>query len=234
MQWPPRPGPGVNRMKPYGLVAAASTTSHTLRLSRSHSIASSLTSAMLTLRKMFSSSLTSSAASGEETGTSRSTQIEYSATARSRQAGVRPPTTLGVVRTVKSVRPGSIRSGDIARWKSAPGDQPVALQHRLQHLARGARVGGRLEHDQLAAAQVRADRLGGAGDDRDVRFAVLGERRGHADQDRLGVRDRRVVRGGSDRARPDKPCRALRRARPRCVSGRRPVRRRARRRRRRR
>ena len=28
MQWPPRPGPGVNFMKPKGLVAAASMTSH--------------------------------------------------------------------------------------------------------------------------------------------------------------------------------------------------------------
>ena len=59
-------------MKPYGLVAAASTTSQMSMSIRSQSIASSLTSAMLTERKMFSSSLVSSAASGVETGTSRS------------------------------------------------------------------------------------------------------------------------------------------------------------------
>jgi hypothetical protein len=51
------------------LVAAASTTSHTSICMRSQSIASSLTSAMLTERKMFSSSFDSSAASGEETVT---------------------------------------------------------------------------------------------------------------------------------------------------------------------
>ncbi len=56
-------------MNPYGLVAAASTTSQILRPIRSASIASSLTSAMFTERKMFSSSLAISAASGVETRT---------------------------------------------------------------------------------------------------------------------------------------------------------------------
>ena len=54
-------------MNPNGFVAAASTTSQTSTPIRSHSCASSLTSAMFTERKMFSSSFTSSAASGEET-----------------------------------------------------------------------------------------------------------------------------------------------------------------------
>ena len=67
MQWPPRPGPGLKRMKPNGFVAAASTTSQMSIPIRSHSWASSLTSAMLTERKMFSSSFVSSAASGVET-----------------------------------------------------------------------------------------------------------------------------------------------------------------------
>ena len=63
------PGPGLKDMKPYGLVAAASTTSQTSMPMRSQSIAISLTSAMLTDRKMFSSSLVSSATSSVETGT---------------------------------------------------------------------------------------------------------------------------------------------------------------------
>ncbi len=54
-------------MKPNGLVAAAPTTSQTSMSIRSQSIASSFTSAMLTERKMFSSSFVSSAASGVET-----------------------------------------------------------------------------------------------------------------------------------------------------------------------
>ncbi len=69
MQCPPTPGPGVNFMKPKGLVAAASMTSQTSTASLSQTIAISFTMAMLTDRKVFSSSFTSSAASGELTGT---------------------------------------------------------------------------------------------------------------------------------------------------------------------
>ncbi len=54
-------------MKPNGFVDAASMTSQTSMFIRSQRIASSLTSAMLTERKMFSSSFVSSAASGVET-----------------------------------------------------------------------------------------------------------------------------------------------------------------------
>ena len=66
MQWPPRPGPGLKRMYPKGFVAAASTTSQMSIPMRSQRTASSLTRAMLTERKMFSSSFVSSAASGLE------------------------------------------------------------------------------------------------------------------------------------------------------------------------
>jgi hypothetical protein len=56
-------------MKPNGFVEAASITSQMSMSIRSVSWASSLTSAMLTERKMFSSSFESSAASGVETVT---------------------------------------------------------------------------------------------------------------------------------------------------------------------
>ena len=56
-------------MKPNGFVDAAAITSHTERPSRRHMIANSLTSAMLTERKVFSKSFTISAVSGPETGT---------------------------------------------------------------------------------------------------------------------------------------------------------------------
>ena len=58
-------------MKPNGLVAAASITSQTSTPSLSQTIAISFTSPMFTLRKVFSSSLTSSAASVVETGHQR-------------------------------------------------------------------------------------------------------------------------------------------------------------------
>ena len=58
--------------EPNGFVAAASMTSQTSTPIRSHSRASWLTSAMLTLRKTFSRSFASSAASGETSWMTRS------------------------------------------------------------------------------------------------------------------------------------------------------------------
>jgi hypothetical protein len=72
-QWPPTPGPGRNAMNPNGLLSAASMASQ-MSMPRSRAnMASSLTRAMLTCRKVFSSSLVSSASLGERTGTVRST-----------------------------------------------------------------------------------------------------------------------------------------------------------------
>jgi hypothetical protein len=82
------------------LVAAASTTSQMSTPMRSASIASSLTSAMLTERKMFSSNLAISAASGPDTRTISSHTRPYSSAARSVQRSVMPPTILAVLRSV--------------------------------------------------------------------------------------------------------------------------------------
>ena len=84
-------------MKPNGFVAAASTTSQMSIPIRSQSCASSLTSAMLTERKMFSSSFVSSAASGVETRWTLSMALPYSAAAASVDASLMPPTTFGTV-----------------------------------------------------------------------------------------------------------------------------------------
>ncbi len=64
MQWPPRPGPGQKGMKPKGLVDAAAMVSQMSMPMRSARMASSLTSAMFTARKVFSRILDSSALSG--------------------------------------------------------------------------------------------------------------------------------------------------------------------------
>ena len=111
-------------MKPNGFVAAASITSQMSIPMRSHSTASSFTSAMFTERKMFSSSFDSSAASGAETTSTSSQTRSYSARASSAQSSVSPPTTLTVLRRVKSERPGSTRSGEKATWKSRPAASP--------------------------------------------------------------------------------------------------------------
>ena len=63
-------------MKPKGLLAAASITSHTSMLRRLHISAISLTRPMLTARKVFSSSLVISATVGELTCMTWSTAVE--------------------------------------------------------------------------------------------------------------------------------------------------------------
>jgi hypothetical protein len=97
------------------VVDAASITSQISIPIRSVSSASSLTRAMLTARKMFSSSFVSSATSGVPTRMILSQTIRYTASAASPQASVSPPITFGVLIRVKSVRPGSTRSGENAR-----------------------------------------------------------------------------------------------------------------------
>ncbi|MOA24866.1 hypothetical protein D3C78_1455640 [compost metagenome] len=99
-------------MKPNGLVAAASTTSKISMPMRSATTFISLTRPMLTARWMFSSNLVSSAALVELTGTTRSMACSYRAMPTSRQAGVWPPITFGMVRVSKFGLPGSSRSGE--------------------------------------------------------------------------------------------------------------------------
>ena len=68
---PAQPGPGWNGINPNGLVAAASITSQTSTFNRSHISAISFTRPMFTLRNVFSSNFTISAAWDEDTGTMR-------------------------------------------------------------------------------------------------------------------------------------------------------------------
>ena len=72
-------------MNPKGLLAAASITSQTSTPNRSHMIASSFTSPMLIIRKVFSSSLAISAASAVLTRTTVCSAWAYQAAATSEQ-----------------------------------------------------------------------------------------------------------------------------------------------------
>ena len=65
--------------------------------------------------------------------------------------------------------------------------QTRLLQQRHQMLARRAGEGGRLEHDELALADHAGQRLGGGEQRSEVGLAVAVERRGDADEDRLGL-----------------------------------------------
>src|ERR1043165_8561822 len=126
IQCPPKPGPGVNFIKPNGFDAAASMTSHTSTPRRSHMIANSLTSPILIIRKVFSSNFAISAASAELTECTVLIAPSYQAVATSLQAAVIPPITLGVLTVVQSSRPGSTRSGENARNQSSPTVSPCS------------------------------------------------------------------------------------------------------------
>ena len=71
-----------------------------------------------------------------------------------------PPTTFGVFFSVKSVRPGSTRSGEKATLNPSPTvSEERPLQSRHQQLARRTWIGGRLQHDQLPFAHDAGQRL---------------------------------------------------------------------------
>ena len=142
---------------------------------------------------MFSSSLASSAASGEETGTTGRRRSSTAPRARSRHAGVEAADHLGRRPHGEVGAAGVDPLGRHSQVEVPPGASPSRSSIGC---STSAWCPGRWSTRAPPAGRGagRADRLGGADDDRDVRLAVLGQRRGHADQDRLGVRDRRVVR----------------------------------------
>ena len=72
------------------------------------------------------------------------------------------------------------------------------LQHLQQVLVGRARIGGRFQHHEDAAMQIRRDGLAGDGDVGNIRLAVLVERRGHADDDGLDLLDAAEVGGGGE------------------------------------
>ena len=91
------------------------------------------------------------------------------------------------------------REGEV---EVATGPQPGALEHRRDLLAGRARVGGALEHDQVAGAQAPRQALGRAQHGRQVGLAVLGERGRKADQDGVDRAQRVPGRGGAHRPLP--------------------------------
>ena len=84
------------------------------------------------------------------------------------------------------------REGEVERAR--PRLQARLLEQRRQPLARGARVGRRLEHDELALLEHARER-GAGGDQRlQIGLAVLVQRGRHRDDDGVDLRQRRVAR----------------------------------------
>jgi hypothetical protein len=78
--------------------------------------------------------------------------------------------------------------------------QALRLGARAHLLVGGAGVGGALQRQELPGPQVRQQRVHRARDVAHVRLARLRERRRHADDERVGARGERVVRGGLEAA----------------------------------
>ncbi len=197
MQCPPRPGPGVNFMKPNGLVAAASITSHTSTPSRSHMMAISLTRPMLIMRKVFSSSLAISATSAVDTGTTVLSAWPYQATARFEAGRGDAAHHLGGVDGGPIFAARVDPLGREGQEEVLPHFQPAGFFQARQHqLARGAGVGARFEHDHHAGVHVLGQRFGGADDERQVGVAGLAQGGRHADGDRIDLVQGGKIGGG--------------------------------------
>lgn len=125
--------------------------------------------------------------SGVETGTRWSQIGRWTFSAAFMHAAVSPPTTFGVVRSVKSVRPGSTRSGEKASAKSPPATRPGLLEQRHEVLARRAGKGRGIQDHRLTTADHPGQSPRGAQQGTQVGLAVGVERRRNADKDRVAL-----------------------------------------------
>jgi hypothetical protein len=69
----------------------------------------------------------------------------------------------------------------------------AGLKQRHDQLFRGSGIGGAFEHNELALMDEGRNRLDGTGHVAQVRFMVLVQRSGNADDDRVHLRDFGVV-----------------------------------------
>ena len=110
---------------------------------------------------------------------------------------MRPPTTFGVVRDRVVGAAGIDPLGREGELEVLAGGEARLLEDRQQPLAGGARIGGRLEHDQLALAQdARRAPRPALGHVAEVGLALVGERRRNADQHRVALAERGGVGRG--------------------------------------
>jgi hypothetical protein len=86
--------------------------------------------------------------------------------------------------------------GAVGDKKVLPAPQAGLGEDRQHLIAGGAGVRRRLQHDQLPAAQDSGDHAGTLQDVAQVGFAVRAQRRGDAQQDRVGVREALGADGG--------------------------------------
>ena len=166
--------------------------------SLSHMSASSLASAMLTARKVFSWILAVSATRVEEHGNDRVDDLavqELGAPAalvgHARDQLRRVLDRVPVVARVDALR-------RVAEEEVAPDASARRLEDREDDLLGRSRIRRRLKDDELAVSEVRCHGLGGRDDVGQVGRPRLRERRRDADRQRIELGHRAVIRGRLD------------------------------------
>ena len=94
----------------------------------------------------------------------------------------------------KSLFPGSSRSGEKARKKSRPRAKGRRLQDPAEELVRRSRIRARLQDDELPGPERRCDLPRRRDDVAHVGLALGRQRRRHADEDRVRLREPREIR----------------------------------------
>ena len=162
MQWPPTPGPGVERLEPERLGRRAADdvpqVDAELVAEPRHLVDQRDVDVPVGVLQQLGH-LGLAGAAGRHHGVDEARR--RTPPARCEQLGRdarRRPSGCCACRT--SVLPGSIRSGEKARKKSSPAASPPRPEHRPDDLLGRAGVGRGLEHDERARAQVRGDRRG--------------------------------------------------------------------------
>ena len=79
--------------------------------------------------------------------------------------------------------------GCVGEVEVLPGDQAALLEDLAERTHRRSRIGGRLEDEELALADVLAQVAGGRKHGAEVRVLRRVDRRRHADEDRIGLGD---------------------------------------------
>ena len=123
---PAEPGPRIERHEAERLGRRGVDDFPDVEPSPSHISAISFTRPMFTVRNVFSSSFTISAARGELTGTIVSIAARIQRRASIVESAPTPPTTFGTLCVLNVGLPGSTRSGEKARKKSLPAFSPRA------------------------------------------------------------------------------------------------------------
>jgi hypothetical protein len=146
--------------------------------------------------------LAASATSGDD----RHDAVDRRAVERDRhleRARVEPAHDLGDRLRVEAAIAGVLALGREGQEEVAARLEPARLEARQELLARGARVGGRLQHHQLPGPQPLRDLVGRLAHVREVGLAVTAERRRHAHEDGVALGEAVERRRRLDPAPPE-------------------------------